>query len=222
MSDASILNSKKTDPVPNGFMGLWQVSKSFGGAAPVLSGYTLELVPEGTTVLMGASGGGKTTILRMLLGLETPDRGTVAGIDGLRLAAVFQEDRLCENLSVMANVCLPHTRMRKAQQAELQSHAKELLTAVGLDGCATKTARDLSGGMKRRVALVRAALSDFNLIAFDEPLKGLDETTRHVTMTALLPYLVGKTVVWVTHDRDDLAFFNNPRVIELDRESTAA
>ena len=200
---------------PAGFMGLRRVSKTYGGEAPVFADYTLPLAPGGVTVLMGVSGGGKTTMLRMILDLEQPDSGTVAGLQGLRLSAVFQEDRLCENLSALANVCLPHGRLSRPEREELWARTMQTLARVGLEGCAGKPVRSLSGGMKRRVALVRAALADFDLIAFDEPLKGLDEATKHASMGALLPHLAGKTVVWVTHDRDDLGFFENPQVVEL-------
>lgn len=207
-------NTSPTAP-PAGFMGLWRVSKSYDGATPVLADYTLPLAPGGVTVLMGTSGGGKTTMLRMLLGLERPDTGTVAGLEGLRLSAVFREDRLCENLSAMANVCLPHGRLHRPERAHLWTRVENALAQVGLGGCADKPVHSLSGGMKRRVALLRAALADFDLIAFDEPLKGLDEATKRTTMESLLPHLAGKTVVWVTHDRDDLGFFENPQVVEL-------
>lgn len=190
------------------------ITKRFGETR-ALSTLTLELPLGQTTVLMGPSGCGKTTLLRILLGLETPDSGETRGLEGLRLAAVFQEDRLCENLNALANVCLPHAGKPFSARTELRAQAEDLLAAVGLAGCANKPARDLSGGMKRRVAIARAVLADFDLIALDEPLKGLDPATRDAVMAAVLPRLSQKTVVWVTHDDHDLAYLPDAQVVRL-------
>lgn len=193
---------------------LVNVCKRFGDTV-ALDGVNLEVPLGRVTILMGPSGGGKTTILNLLLGLEAPDSGEVLGLEDLRLSAVFQEDRLCENLSALANVCLPHGHLRGASRNELLRRAEEMLDAVGLAGCAGRPVRDLSGGMKRRVAIVRAALADFDLVVFDEPLKGLDPATRDATMAAVLPRLAGKTAVWVTHDERDLGYFVDAQVVRM-------
>lgn len=193
---------------------LESVCKHFGETV-ALEGLSLTVPLGQTTLLMGPSGGGKTTILRLLLGLETPDRGRLNGLDGLRCSAVFQEDRLCENLSALANICLPHSHLPHNEREQLHAQAATMLEAVGLEGCAGKPVRDLSGGMKRRVAIVRAVMADFDLIVCDEPLKGLDPATKDATMAAILPRLAQKTVVWVTHDASDKAYFPSAQVIQL-------
>lgn len=193
---------------------LESVCKHFGETV-ALEGLSLTVPLGQTTLLMGPSGGGKTTILRLLLGLETPDRGRLNGLDGLRCSAVFQEDRLCENLSALANICLPHSHLPHNEREQLHAQVATMLEAVGLEGCAGKPVRDLSGGMKRRVAIVRAVMADFDLIVCDEPLKGLDPVTKDATMAAILPRLAQKTVVWVTHDASDKAYFPSAQVIQL-------
>ena len=197
-----------------GAIRLAGVCKRFGNTV-ALDHVDLEVPLGHTTVLMGPSGGGKTTLLRLLLGLERPDAGTVEGLEGLRPSAVFQEDRLCENLTVMANVCLPHKMPRGPERDELCGHVRQMLVAVGLAGCERHPVRTLSGGMKRRVAILRAVLADFDLIAFDEPLKGLDPSTKDSVMGAIGPLLAGKTTIWVTHDTDDLGYFPGARVVRM-------
>lgn len=193
---------------------LRDVCKRFGETT-ALEGLSLTIALGQTTLLMGPSGGGKTTLLRLLLGLETPDRGTLDGLAELQCSAVFQEDRLCENLSALANVCLPHGHLPRSEREHLHTQAATMLKAVGLEGCAGRPVRDLSGGMKRRVAIVRAVMADFDLIVFDEPLKGLDPSTKDATMAAILPRLAQKTVVWVTHDADDEGYFPGAQVVRL-------
>ena len=190
------------------------VTKCFGETR-ALADFTLAIPLGRPTILMGPSGGGKTTILRILLGLETPDCGEALGLEDLRTAAVFQEDRLCENLSALANACLPHGHLRGPERTQLHERVEALFDAVGLTDCASRPVRDLSGGMKRRVAIARAVLADFDLIVFDEPLKGLDPATKDATMAAILPLLEGKTTVWVTHDADDLAYFTDAHVVRM-------
>lgn len=151
--------------------------------------------PEGeTTCIMGRSGCGKTTLFRLMMGLETPDSGSISGIQGKRISAVFQENRLCENLSAVSNVRLVCANRFSRPQIE-QSFAE-----VGLDGCLDQPVRELSGGMKRRVAIVRALLTDFDLLFLDEPFKGLDLETERLTAAYLLRKTAGKTVFLVSHD----------------------
>ncbi|HUX71764.1 MAG TPA: ATP-binding cassette domain-containing protein, partial [Cellulomonadaceae bacterium] len=122
------------------------VTKRFGDEL-VLDGFDLDLVPGTVTVLMGPNGSGKTTIGRLLLGLERPDAGAIVGLDGRRRAAVFQEDRLCEQLTAVGNVRLVLDRATPA------SAAVDELRRVGLDDeSLAKPVRELSGGQRRRVA----------------------------------------------------------------------
>ena len=151
-------------------------------------------IPEGSTsVIMGPSGGGKTTLLRILLGLEQADSGTVSGLEGKRLSAVFQEDRLCENVSAVSN-------LRLVNPALSRKSAESMLAKLGLGDALRQPVRELSGGMKRRVAIAHALCTEYDVLLADEPFKGLDEETKRRTMEFFSESVQGKTVIIVTHD----------------------
>lgn len=167
------------------------ITKKFGDNT-VLENFSHEFAHGKTTAILGRSGGGKTTLLNILMSLLPPDSGEVVR-EG-RISAIFQEDRLCENLTASANIRLvTGKRFSKAQIANE-------LEAVGLEGCAGKPVRELSGGMKRRVAMLRALLTEYDILFADEPFKGLDEVTREIVMSYFKEKTAGKTVILVTHD----------------------
>lgn len=153
-------------------------------------GFTVDV---GLTRLVGPSGAGKTTLLRILLGLETPDRGTLTGND-LRWAAVFQEDRLLEGLDAEGNLRFVLGRAYDA------SRAAALLHELGLDEVGSKRVRDYSGGMKRRLALVRALLMPCDALALDEPFTGLDAENRAAALRCILREAEKKIVFLAAHE----------------------
>lgn len=168
------------------------LGKSFG-CQQVLNNLS-HTFPEGkTTCIMGESGCGKTTLLRILMGLEKPDSGSVTGIQKGNLSAVFQEDRLCENLSAAANL-----RLVKKDISDWE--IEEAFQSVKLKEAWNKPVRELSGGMRRRVAILRALLTDAGCIIMDEPLKGLDEETKKQTIRYIRNQTKGKTLIIVTHE----------------------
>lgn len=166
--------------------------KSYGGR-PVLDHVTFTAGP-GITWLRDPSGAGKTTLLRILLGLETADSGTVSGLEGKRLAAVFQEDRLLEHLDARRNL-----RFVLGPAYE-EGAALSLLAELGLAGEEGKPVRVFSGGMKRRLALARALLAPSDTLVLDEPFAGLDEENRRSCLEAIRRRSAGKPVLLVTHD----------------------
>lgn len=172
----------------------------------VFRDFTMDFEKGKIHVLMGASGCGKTTLLRLLLRLEKPDSGEILGLEGLKRSAVFQEDRLLANLTVSANIRLARPTLSGAAKRQFRKEIREWLERVGLPGLERKAVRELSGGMRRRVALLRALLAEADFYVFDEPLKGLDQENRERLLRMLFPVLRGKTVFWVTHDPDDLRF----------------
>lgn len=148
--------------------------------------------------LMGPSGSGKTTIINCLMGLTNPELGEITGIEGKQIAAVFQEDRLIEHFDAIKNVKLV---CDKNITVEL---ILEELKAVGLTEYESKPVRTYSGGMRRRVAIVRAMLAKSDLVILDEPFKGLDDKLKEQVIDYVKHRTAGKTVILVTHDRDEL------------------
>lgn len=146
------------------------------------------------SAVMGASGSGKTTLLNCLLGLVQPDGGQVEAAH--IAAAVFQEDRLLPNLSAVSNIALlcPHRTRTEVLSG---------LRALGLENDADKPAVQLSGGMKRRVSLIAALLSDGELLVLDEPLEGLDAGTRESAINFIRKTRENRTAVLVTHTKTD-------------------
>ena len=147
----------------------------------------------GVTRLLGPSGIGKTTLLRVLLGLEVPDRGRIEG-NALRWTAVFQENRLLEGLDAEGN-------LRFVLGANYDDAAAQaLLKELGLSNVGKKKVRDYSGGMQRRLALARALLAPSDAIALDEPFTGLDAENREAAMRAILRAAETKIVLLSTHE----------------------
>lgn len=171
------------------------LSKSFGDLQ-VLKQVNMEILPQTCNVLMGPSGQGKTTLLRILLGLEQADVGSVENLPSIR-SVLFQEDRLCEDFTAMDNVAMVIPGRRNRER--ILRH----LAAVGLADAADKPVALLSGGMRRRVALVRSILADSDMILLDEPFKGLDEASRQTAIEYFLANTKGKTTLVVTHDPEE-------------------
>jgi NitT/TauT family transport system ATP-binding protein len=176
------------------------LSKSFDGV-PVLRDVSFS-AEKGITCLMAPSGAGKTTLLRILLGLERADGGDVSGLDGARISAVFQEDRLLPNLTAEGNLRFV---LGAAYGAE---KANALLGELGLEDVGGKPVREFSGGMKRRLALARALSVPFDVLALDEPFTGLDAGNRQRAVACILKWAADAVVVLVTHDRSDAEALN--------------
>lgn len=169
-----------------------KLCKSFGEKA-VLRDVCGILASGRITGLMAPSGAGKTTLLRILMGLEQLDDGYIEGLNGLRLSAVFQEDRLCDQLDSVSNLRLVTPSLSRAE-------ARKALETVGLADCIGQPTRELSGGQRRRVAILRGLLADYDLLILDEPFKGLDRETKQLVMEDTRRRCMGKTVLFVTHD----------------------
>lgn len=165
--------------------------KSFHGTV-VLDHVSFTAGP-GVTCLMAPSGSGKTTLLRVLLGLERAESGTVRPGRECRWAAVFQEDRLLEQLDAMGNL-----RFALGPALELAEGAA-LLAALGLES-GGKPVREYSGGMKRRLALCRALLADADALALDEPFAGLDAENRERAWRCIVSRAASRPVLLVTHE----------------------
>ena len=172
------------------------VTFGYGLRPPVVRELTLTVPEGGRVCLTGASGQGKTTVLRLLLGLEKPRRGTVTVPDGTRFSAVFQEDRLLPWKTALENVALfsdGDTACRLLAQLGLAQQDSALMPAA------------LSGGMKRRVALARALAHPFDVLVLDEALTGLDSETKARCLSVIHETVGGRTLVMASHDPAEAA-----------------
>ncbi|WRS28320.1 ATP-binding cassette domain-containing protein [Oscillospiraceae bacterium MB08-C2-2] len=181
------------------------ISKAYE-STQVLQNVSLRFETGKSYCIMGPSGYGKTTLLHVLMGLVKADAGEITGLEGYRLAPVFQENRLCENLSAGANLRM--VRPGKATAPELDA----ALESLGLPGALHQPVREMSGGMKRRVAIARALVSGGNLLVMDEPFKGLDHETKELVMSHVREQAMGKTMIWVTHDEREAAFMGSEMI----------
>lgn len=182
------------------------VYKDFG-RGPVLRDVSLTVRQGETVCLMGPSGLGKTTLLRCVAGLERPESGSVTGVPE-RLGYVFQEDRLCGVFSAVANVRL--ATGRTLPEAEILRHLEEL----GLAGSARRPVSQLSGGMRRRVAIARAVCAGPQLLLLDEAFKGLDDQCRRDTVAYIRRHTPGASLLCVTHDPEEAALLGG-RCLDL-------
>ena len=180
-------------------MQIEQLSKAFDGQT-VLQDVTFSL-ERGVTCLMAPSGRGKTTLLRILLGLETADSGEIRDLPA-RWGVMFQENRLLEDLTAMENL-----RFAAGRGLD-EDAAHRLLTRLGLGGEGSKRVREYSGGMMRRLALARALLVPSDALALDEPFTGLDEENREVCLQIIAEVAKQKPVLMITHEPGDAKALN--------------
>ena len=182
------------------------IQKSYGEKA-VLRDLSLTF-PEGeTTLLMGESGIGKTTLFGILLGIEKPDGGEISGLPA-KVSVAFQNDALCPQLSVEDNIrlALPHITKEEIDSALLE---------VGLGADAKTKASALSGGMGRRASVVRAMLSNAPLVLLDEPFRGLDPDSKAKTAAFIVQKRQGRTLLVITHDKEDKVLLEANTILTL-------
>lgn len=173
-----------------------KISKSYNDSY-VLKDVDITIPDGAITCIMGPSGAGKTTLVNIIMGLVSPDSGTVTGTEGLSFAAVFQEDRLIEHYDAIKNVQLACHKKLSGETV------REHFNRVGLTDYDNKPAKALSGGMRRRVELVRAILAERDIIILDEPFKGLDEDMKQKAICYLKEFTAGRTVIVITHNKEE-------------------
>ncbi|MEG1523599.1 MAG: ATP-binding cassette domain-containing protein [Clostridia bacterium] len=161
------------------------------GTHLILNHFSASIPFNGTTAIFGPSGSGKTTLLRVLVGLIRPDYGRINGLEALKIAVVFQEDRLLPWLTALENIAIVSD----------QQSAQKYLEQIGLIGAANQCPAALSGGMKRRVALGRALAYGGDLLLLDEPFNGLDEVAKKMVADSILATQL--PVIVVTHDHTE-------------------
>ncbi len=213
------------------FFSIRELRKSFNGKV-VLAGIDLDVLEGETVVVLGASGAGKTVLLRHLNGLLRPDAGEVfvqgIPLSGLsedemapvrkRIGIVFQMGGLFDSLTVFENVAYPLREHTTMQESRIAARVKELLAMVELEGAERLLPAELSGGMRKRVALARALALEPQAVLYDEPTTGLDPLVTHKINLLIrgLQKRLGFTSVVVTHDLKS-AFVVGDRFALLDQ-----
>ena len=217
------------------------VSKHYyseGKTIKALDNVSLTITGKKIFTLLGPSGCGKTTLLRCIVGLETPDTGEIiigdevvwSGKKGINvpvekrgLAMVFQTYAIWPHMDVFNNVAYP-LQIQKIPREEIRKRVKKTLSFVKLEGFEHRPATNISGGQQQRVALARALIAEPKVILFDEPLSNLDAKLREETRKDLRAFLseLNITAVYVTHDQiealalsDIIAVMNSGKIIEI-------
>ena len=174
------------------------LTKNYNGKT-VLEQFSLQLPSTGTVCLFGPSGCGKTTLLNCIAGLEPFDSGEIEGTGNGKISYLFQENRLLPWISAKDNIAAV-LRGKAGQNAE---QAEKWLGLVGLAEAGNKRPAELSGGMRRRVALARALAYGGDLYLMDEPFQGLDAERRDEMITLLQKETAGALKIIVTHDFEE-------------------
>ncbi|MSP40416.1 MAG: ABC transporter ATP-binding protein [Deltaproteobacteria bacterium] len=194
------------------------VSRSFSGTGLVLDRISYRVEPGEFVALLGPSGSGKSSLLRLTAGLDQPDSGQLAieASDGpVSRGFVFQDATLLPWRTVLGNTTLP-LELSGWSRADAQSRATEELCRVGLAEFGARYPHELSGGMKMRTSVARALTTRPNLLLLDEPFAALDEPTRHSLQMQLreIWLALGMTVLFVTHSVSEAVFLAD-RIIVL-------
>jgi phospholipid/cholesterol/gamma-HCH transport system ATP-binding protein len=218
------LNAANRRPEPqtaqDSIVEVRDVHYSIGGRA-IFAGLSLQIQRGRITAIMGPSGTGKTTLLRLITGQIKPDSGQVLfdGIDvstlstselyklRLRMGMLFQNGALLTDEDVFENVAFPLREHTDLPEALIRNIVLTKLQAVGLRGAARLSPAELSGGMARRVALARAMATDPEVLIYDEPFTGLDPISMGmiVRLVRQMNYALGITSIVVSHDVEELS-----------------
>lgn len=217
------------EPLPNTRMGvtLTNVSRRFDAGADILSNISLQVPAGEFLAVLGASGSGKTTLLRLIAGLDLPTSGDVS-VDGQQIwrmltareprrvstAYVFQDAQLLPWRNVVNNVELP-LELQGVPPRQRRVAAVDAIGQVGLEEAAEKYPNQLSGGMRMRVSLARALVTDPQLLLLDEPFAALDEITRQRLDEQLRALWLarGMTTIFVTHSTIEAVFLAERAIV---------
>ena len=167
----------------------------------VLKELNLSVKKDKITVILGRSGCGKTTLLRLVAGLESISQGEIKFKEKAKIGFVFQEARLMPFLNVYENIVFP-LKKQEIEPAKIEA----LISMIGLSDFKFAAVSQLSGGMSSRVSLARVLAYEANLILMDEPFAALDAFTRASMQAEILKIKAGKTIIFVTHNIDEALF----------------
>ena len=213
-------------------VSLKNVTKRFGNVAAI-EGVNLEINDKEFLSILGPSGGGKTTLLRLIAGLEVPTEGEVYFDDKLvngvpprdrNISLVFQNYALFPHLTAFHNIAFP-LAVRKTPKQDIDKRVKEVEELLGIQHILDRKPRELSGGEQQRVALGRAIVRQPDVLLMDEPLSSIDASMRIAMRTELkkLQKTLVTTLVYVTHDQteamtmaDRIAVLRNGKLVQID------
>lgn len=164
----------------------------------ILKDFSYTFEASASYVIMGSSGVGKTSLLNAIMGL-IPFSGTVNMDKNTLISSVFQENRLIENISPFKNISLC------ASPSYSKKEILAIMDTAGLTGYSHKKTATLSGGMKRRVAILRALLAPKDILIMDEPFTGLDSANKSIMKSLIKSYAANSTIITVTHNIDDIS-----------------
>jgi len=208
------MNSVLVPPAGTGIpVGVRGVRKVFPGGVAAVDGIDLDVKPGEFIALLGPSGCGKSTLLRMIAGLETPDSGSI-DLNAGRISFVFQDAHLLPWRNALNNVALP-LELMGMDRAKRLSEAAAALKLVGLGDAMERYPAALSGGMRMRVSLARALVTNPALLLLDEPFAALDEITRHELDEELHKLWSNRrmTVMFVTHSIIEATFLAERAIV---------
>ncbi|MDI6801618.1 MAG: ABC transporter ATP-binding protein [Thermodesulfovibrionales bacterium] len=204
----------------------------------VLNGINLTIADKEIITIMGKSGGGKSVLIKHIIGLLKPDKGSVL-IDGVditklppreldkireKLGVLFQGGALFDSMNVFGNIAFPLMEKTKLNKSEIEERVMQALEDVGLKGMEKKYPAELSGGMRKRVALARALITEPNIVLFDEPTTGLDPiiTSSMHRLISATHEKYGYTGVIISHEvprifevTDRVAMLHNGVIVEV-------
>ncbi len=184
------------------------LSKKFGKKT-IFDNFSVEIADKGIYALWGKSGCGKTTLLRIISGLDKRYSGKIEYGDIKKISYVFQEPRLLNTSTALENVALPLGNTEQARES-----AKYRLTQMGLESEINTYPDELSGGMKQRVAIARALAYDGDILLLDEAFNGIDEKMTKSIMDIVIEYSKNKPCIVVSHNKEHLDYLGC-KIIEL-------
>lgn len=202
---------------------LRKVYKSYGELR-VIEDFSLELSKEKIYAFLGPSGSGKTTLINLLVKNKTPDSGQIIGSDNMKTSYIFQEERLLPWLNVKENIEIVLDRIDDKELSHKITN--NILNTIGLNGFENYYPKELSGGMRQRVSIGRAFAYDGDILAMDEPFKGLDKNLKKSLINSIYTHWQKKKpyIFFITHDidealliADEIIFLDGPPIKIIDR-----
>ncbi len=186
-------------------VSLKNIYKSFD-SKKIFEDFSLEIKKGEKIAIIGETGSGKTTLVNLILKNIKPDKGRVYVTDSLSIA--FQENRLLEDFTVLENL--------KIVKQMSQNECNKYLESMNLNGNSDTLVKNLSGGMKRRLSLLRALIFPSELLILDEAVREIDSNTREIILKNIKTYSKDRALIYITHEKEDIQKLSIERIINLD------